>query len=178
IIASKALPSGSSPTQRGLLVMENFLCRTPPEVPPDVPILPDPVLGQVTTRQRYEELHANGPCKNCHRLFDPIGFGFEHFDEVGRYRENEGGLPIDASGNVVGPGAEFTFEGQVELAHRLAQEPEVQACVSARVKAYAFGTEEACLGEGEREAFMTGAIGFVDYLASLAGEPHFTTRRR
>lgn len=174
ILASKALPTGSSPTQRGLLVMENFLCRNPPEVPPDVPDLAQPTEGPVTTRERYETLHATGACKNCHRQFDPIGFGFEHFDEVGRYRQDEGGLTIDASGEV--PGS-FSFSGQAELAQLLAQELEVQACVSARVKAYAFGMEEACLGESEREAFMSGAIGFVDYIASLAAEPHFRTRR-
>jgi hypothetical protein len=174
ILASRALPAGSSPTQRGLLVMENFLCRTPPEVPPDVPDLAQPAEGRVTTRERYETLHATGACKNCHRQFDPIGFGFEHFDEVGRYRQDEGGLPIDASGEV--PEA-FTFNGQAELAQLLAQELEVQACVSARVKAYAFGMEEACLGETQRAAFMSGAIGFVDYIASLAAEPHFRSRK-
>lgn len=174
VLATMASPDGSSPTKRGLLVMENFLCRTPPEVPADVPLLPEPQVGQVTTRQRYEEVHSVGGCKNCHRMFDPIGFGFEHFDEVGRYRADEGGLTIDASGEV--PGS-FTFSGQRELAELLALEEEMQTCVSARVKAYAFGTEGACLGETQRVAFMNGAIGFVDYIASLAAEPHFVRRK-
>lgn len=174
VLATMASPDGSSPTKRGLLVMENFLCRTPPEVPADVPLLPEPQTGQITTRQRYEEVHSAGPCNNCHRMFDPIGFGFEHFDEVGRYRADEGGLTIDASGEVP---ESFTFTGQTELAELLAQEEEMQACVSARVKAFAFGTESACLGETERAAFMSGAIGFVDYIASLAAEPHFVRRK-
>ncbi len=174
VLASRALPDGSSPTKRGLLVMENFLCRQRPEVPANVPLLPEPATGQVTTRQRYEEVHSSGACKNCHQQFDPIGFGFEHFDEVGRYRADEGGLPIDATGEV--PGS-FTFDGQPELAQLLAQEEEMQACVSARMKAFAFGTESACLGETERAAFMSGAIGFIDYIASLAAEPHFARRK-
>lgn len=179
VLATEASSSHSSPTQRGLLVLEKFLCRTPPIVPATVPELPAPIVGETTTRQRYEELHAkSGACKKCHEQFDPIGFGFEHFDEVGRYRADEAGLAVDSSSHV--PGADgplFEFAGQSDLVTGLASEPEVQACVSAQLKVFAFGTETACLGETEREKFMSGALGFVDYLASLAAEPHFGGRK-
>lgn len=177
VLSAGATSSFSSPTQRGLLVLERFLCRTPPIVPPTVPDLPPAVEGQTTTRKRYEELHAAGSCKTCHDQFDPIGFGFEHFDEVGRYRADEGGLTVDSSSYVPsGSGSLFDFEGQADLAAGLAAEAEVQACVSAQLKIFAFGVETACLGETERKQFMSGALGFVDYLASLAAEPHFVSR--
>ena len=53
----------------------------------------------------------------------------------------------------------------------------MQACVSAQLKVFAFGTETACLGETEQAKFMSGALGFVDYLASLAAEPNFGGRQ-
>lgn len=180
ILATEASSNSSSPTQRGLLVMENLMCRTPPIVPANIPIITEPSPGEKTTRQRYEELHASeGGCKQCHKQFDPIGFGFEHYDEAGRYRADEGTLPIDSSGQVPKDGAAegFPFAGQEELASKLADDREVQACVSGRLKVFAFGSEEGCLGEGERDEFMSGAIGFIDYIASLAAEPHFSQRK-
>lgn len=178
VLSTEAQPGWSSPTQRGLLVFERFLCREAPTVPPDVPPIPEVAVGEVTTRQRYEQLHAaDGSCQTCHREFDPIGFGFESFDNVGRYRQNENGLAIDASGSIPHTEPGVAFAGQEELASGLAELPEVHLCVSAQLKTYAFGTEDACLGEGRRQEFVDGALGFVQYLASLAGEPHFTSRR-
>ncbi len=177
VLSTEASPLNSSPTQRGLLIYEKLLCRDVPPVPADVPELPDPVEGETTTRQRYEELHAveGSNCATCHVQFDPIGFGFEHFDEAGRYRTEESGLPIDASGSV--PGTSIEFTNQEELASKLAELPDVHNCLSGQLKTYAFGVEQACLGETKRQEFVDGAIGFVDYLASLAAEPHFTTRK-
>lgn len=178
VLSTEAQPGWSSPTQRGLLVFERFLCREAPTVPPDVPPIPEVTVGEVTTRQRYEELHASGgTCQTCHREFDPIGFGFEHFDHVGRFRENENGLAIDSSGSVPRTEPAVAFGSQEELASGLAETTDVHLCVSSQVKAYAFGTEDVCLGEGRRQEFIDGAIGFVEYLASLAAEPHFTSRR-
>lgn len=174
VLASKSGPDSSSPTKRGLLVFESLLCGPELEVPPDVPEISVPEVGIVTTRQRYEEVHAVGPCASCHENFDPIGFGFEHFDEAGRYRADEGGLEIDASGAIKEP--EVAFDGQPGLANALASLERAHACVSGQVKAFAYGTEQSCLGEAKRPEFLSGSIGFSDYASSLASEPHFTTR--
>ena len=135
--------------------------------------------AQTTTRERYESLHAQPgtPCGNCHAAFDPIGFGFEHYDETGRYREQEFGFPVDSSGSIPGTSPLITFGTQEELVASLAELPEVHACVSGNLKTFAFGVEEACLGETQRQAFINGEIGFLDYLASLAAEPHLVARR-
>lgn len=179
LLATFAAPDGSSPTLRGLLVYERLLCRERPEPPDDVPDLPSPQPGAATTRQRYEAQHAVGSCAGCHLSFDPIGFGFEHFDEAGRFRADEFGLPIDASGQI--PGAVepvLQFQSQEELARGLASLRVAHECASGFVSAYAFGTsKEPCLGETSREEFVAGRIGFLEYLASLAAEPHFHRRR-
>lgn len=179
VLATRALPNGSSPTQRGLLVFSKLLCNTKPSPPPNVPALGEPQPGLITTRQRYETQHANSPvCQSCHKLFDPIGFGFEHFDEGGRYRETEGVLPIDSASNVPTQSGTplFEFAGQESLANGLAEQTVVYQCFSAYLATYAFGTGQACLGSSRVNDLKAGTLGIADYYAALAAEPHFTRR--
>lgn len=179
ILASHAQPNGSSPTQRGLLVFSKLLCNTKPNPPPNVPPIASPMPGQMTTRQRYEQAHAvNPPCSTCHKLFDPIGFGFEHFDEGGRYRETESGLPIDTASNVPDKtgAALFQFKSQEELAQGLAEQDVVYQCFAAYLATYAFGSSEACLGASRIPDLRSGTLGISDYYTSLAAAPHFSQR--
>lgn len=179
-LASRAAPDASSPTLRGLFPYLRLLCRPKLEVPDNIPNISTPQPGAKTTRQRYEMQHsASAVCSFCHKQFDPIGFAFEHFDEVGRYRADEGGLPIDSTGTVLKEDATtplFTFDGQEDLATKLAAEPVVHQCVSAHLAAYAFGSTEACLGAGQVTDLKDGKIGIVEAYARLAGEPHFLRR--
>lgn len=179
VIAAHSHEKASSPTLRGLMVFERLLCGTRPQVPDNVPTLVEASPGQKTTRQRYEEQHmsAGTACRACHQMFDPLGFGFEHFDEAGRYRETEGGLPINSSGTLTQGEKQVSFEGLDDLASNLATQPGVGACTSGYVGAYTFANTVPCLGEGRRAEFISGSIGFVDYLASLAAEPSFTRRK-
>jgi hypothetical protein len=179
ILASRAQPNGSSPTQRGLLIFSRLLCNTKPSPPANVPAISQPDPGMVTTRQRYETLHAQSPaCKTCHTLFDPIGFGFEHFDEGGRYRATESGLPIDTVSDVpkLDGSALFQFQDQETLAQGLAAQEVVYQCFAAYLATYAFGTGDSCLGASRVSDFKAGTLGIADYYAALAAEPHFTRR--
>jgi hypothetical protein len=181
VLASRAQPNGSSPTQRGLLVFSRFLCHTKPKPPPNVPGLPNPSPGKLSTRQRYESQHAAvAPCSTCHQLFDPIGFGFEHFDEGGRYRVTDGGLTIDTTSRVPtsdGPPL-FEFQDQESMVRGLAEQSVVYQCFAAYLTTYAFGSGEACLGASRVSELESGQLGIADYYASLASEPHFTRRAR
>jgi len=181
VIASHSHEAASSPTLRGLLVFQRLLCGSKPEVPPNVPALGNPMPGdKLTTRARYETQHmsAGSACPTCHKLFDPIGFGFEHYDQFGRYRETENGLTIDSSGTLVDEGQElFSFTGLDDLATQLAEQDRVGRCVSGYVSAYTFASSVACLGETRRAEFTAGSLGFLDYFASLAAEPSFTQRQ-
>jgi hypothetical protein len=177
VLATLSQPNGSSPTKRGLWVYKRLLCNEVPPVPPNIPELKPPQPGERTTRQRYEEDHAQGACQGCHSRWDPIGFGFEHFDEAGRYRELDGTLPIDTASHVNQNGEQlFEFDGQEDLMTQLVEEPVVAQCLSGYMATFAFGEALSCAGEGQRQAFIQGEIGFVDYLASLAAEPRFTQR--
>jgi len=180
LIAAHSHEAASSPTLRGLLVFERLLCGKRPQVPANVPTLVAPSPGVKTTRQRYEDQHmaAGTVCAGCHKNFDPLGFGFEHFDEAGRYREQEQGLPIDSSGSLSeGDKQLFAFSGLDELAKNLSEQQRVGLCSSGYVNAYAFANAVACLGETRRTEFVTGKLGFIDYYASLAAEPSLTRRK-
>jgi hypothetical protein len=179
VLSSLAQPDSSSPTKRGVLVFERLLCREKPALPGNVPLPPNPTPAQ-TTRERYEMIHtsAGTDCPGCHVMFDPIGYGFEHFDEVGRYRATENGLPINAASHVPDESGDplFEFDGQEALARGLVGVPTVGACVSGQLTTWVFGGSWACLGEGRRSDFVGGTLGFIDYLSSLAGEPQFVER--
>ncbi len=177
-LATRASSDVSSPTQRGLFVFKNLLCRTPPSPPDTVPPLATGSGEQLTTRQRYEKAHAQGGCAACHQLFDPLGFGFEHFDEAGRYRDQEFGMPVDSKSHVpnVDRSVAFEFDDQEGLMTGLADRLEVYQCFANYLATYAFGTNEACLGTSQVEAMKNGTVGIRDAFASLATEPHFSQR--
>ncbi len=181
LLAALSGPNASSPTKRGVLVMERLLCRGKPTVPPGVPVLSPPEPGVFTTRQHFEMIHAKDPiCKACHSRFDPIGFGFEHYDEAGRYRELDGGLPVDSKSFVPGDDGVahlFDFANLEQLAQGLAAQKVPYECTTGYLSTYVNGAPEACLGETKRPDFVAQKLGFLDYLASLAAEPHFTQRQ-
>ncbi|HYJ08149.1 MAG TPA: DUF1588 domain-containing protein, partial [Polyangiaceae bacterium] len=86
----------TDPVHRGLAVLKEVLCDDP-DPPPPIEITTPVVPPGQTTRETYEQATACGP--GCHNtLINPPGFAFEHFDTVGRWRDDEGGLPIDVTG--------------------------------------------------------------------------------
>ena len=84
-LALTAKPEDSSPTARGLFVREQFLCQHVPDPPAGVNTNLPPVTEAKpqTNRDRMSEHATNPSCATCHKLIDPIGFGFEKFDAVG-----------------------------------------------------------------------------------------------
>lgn len=169
----------TSPTRRGLLLLRRLYC-TVPGLPEGVNF--DLTDGQVqgnTTRERLELSHLEGSCQSCHAIFDPLGFGFEHIDHVGRFREEEvtpnGNFPIDATA-VVATLDDLEIDGQEELMLGLAGDADVLSCVSGTLSRYVYGAEGNCRDKEAREKAMTGEASIVDYLADLAREPHFVQR--
>jgi hypothetical protein len=94
--------------------MENILGTPPPDPPPDVPDLEITQKARPNASLREQlEVHRQDPgCASCHRQMDALGFGFENFDAIGRWRDKDGKLWIDPSGEL--PGGE-KFEGPADL---------------------------------------------------------------
>jgi mono/diheme cytochrome c family protein len=106
VLATTSFPNRTSPVNRGVWVLEHVLGEHVPPAPANVPALEkqdQSKVANLTLRQRTE-LHRTDPvCNNCHKILDPIGFGLENFDAIGRWRErDESGGAVDASGELPG----------------------------------------------------------------------------
>jgi hypothetical protein len=148
LLTINAHSNQTSPVHRGKMVRELLLCDLIPPPPPDVMIKapePDP---NSTTRERFAQHSAEPACKGCHVLMDPLGFGFENYDGMGRYRAVENGLAIDATGELTGTDVDGAFTGAVGLAGKLATSKEVQSCYATQWFRFAYGrgenTSDAC----------------------------------
>ncbi|CAN5142212.1 DUF1592 domain-containing protein [soil metagenome] len=133
-------PARTSPVKRGKWVLDNLLGTPPPPPPPNVPELDgggdDKLTG--TLRQQMEEHRNNPACAGCHSLMDPLGFGLENYDAIGRYREQDAAGPIDPSGKLVS-GQEF--RGASELTAILATDKHdlFVRCLTKKLLTYALG---------------------------------------
>jgi len=140
----------TSPVHRGIFVRENILCQPLQPPPPDVNTTPPPPSAAATTRERFAMHEADARCAGCHTYIDPIGLAFENYDAIGAYRTTEGGVTIDASGEVVGGAGSLAgkFVGAVELGKKLAASPDVAACTANQWFRFALGrmesNEDAC----------------------------------
>ena len=96
--AKQAGAARTSPVLRGNWVVETLLGEKLPRPPPDVPKLPEEEgAGDGLTMRQLVEKHTRiESCAVCHQRMDPIGFSFERYDAIGRWRDKEStGLPID-----------------------------------------------------------------------------------
>jgi hypothetical protein len=75
----------------------------------------------------------------CHSFLNPPGFAFDHFDQVGKWRETDHGLEIDTTGELVMTDVDGEFEGHVDLIQRFADSPEAEACMTTHWFRYAYG---------------------------------------
>jgi mono/diheme cytochrome c family protein len=130
-------PTRTSPVKRGKWVYENILGLTAPPPAPDVPELPP--VGQLkgTLRQQMEQHRSNPSCATCHAKLDPLGFGLENFDGVGKWRDTDNKQKVDASG--VLPGGE-KFNGPAELRKvLLGKADQFRHCLAEKLLTYALG---------------------------------------
>ena len=114
VLTATSLPTRTSPVVRGKWVLETMLGEELPPPPPGVGELPEPGESSqgMTLRQVFESHRDEARCAVCHDRIDPIGFGLENFDAIGRWRDTENEQPVDATGTL--PGGE-RFNGPVEL---------------------------------------------------------------
>jgi hypothetical protein len=106
ILATSSFPNRTSPVNRGVWVLEQVLGQHVPPPPPNVPALEkqdQKKVASMTLRQRTELHRSDAVCASCHKVLDPIGFGLENFDAIGRWRDkDDSGGAIDATGELPG----------------------------------------------------------------------------
>lgn len=166
-LAYHAKPAVHSPIFRGVFVLEHVVCSPTPPAPPGADAMSEPLPPDVVvnTRERTERSHT-GRCASCHQRIDGAGFLFERYDALGRFRDTEHDLPIDASGVLLGAGdADGPLDGAIELADRLGQSRQVRECVSRHYLRYALGRGTA--GDGDRCQIAA----LADGLDATSGDP-------
>ncbi len=114
VLTLTADPGRTNIPRRGNYVLGTILGEPPPPPPPDVPPLPEGKADDAprTLREKLEMHRRNPECASCHAKTDPLGFGLENYDAIGRWTETQEGKPIDASGKL--PSGE-SFNGPVEM---------------------------------------------------------------
>lgn len=141
VLTATSFPLRTSPVLRGKWVLEQLLGAHIPPPPPDAGVLPqdDRPRDGLTLRQQLEAHRTQPQCAACHQRMDPLGFGLESFDAIGRTRHHAGGKPIDSSG--VLPTGE-SFAGPTELKQALrARQGEFLANLARKMFGYAMGRD-------------------------------------
>jgi hypothetical protein len=131
-------PGRTSPVKRGKWILETLIGAAPPPPPANVPPLDDRKSAlHGSLRQRLEQHRANPICASCHKTMDPLGFGLENFDALGRWRTSDGQFAIDSSGTL--PGG-HTFNGVDGLKKiLLARRDQFCRCLVEKMLTYALG---------------------------------------
>ena len=180
VMAVFAKPNQSSPVTRGKWVRERLLCQRVSPPPPNVNITPPDIKPGVSTRQRFAQHEADPYCGGCHKLMDPIGFGFEHYDAIGQWRDVDQSQPVDATGVLNASDVDGNFDGAIDLAHRLASSRVVSDCVSTEWFRYAFGRTETqddqCSLSALRDAFGKGNYDMKELLVAMTRTAAFRYR--
>jgi hypothetical protein len=170
----------TAPVQRGKFVRERLLCADLPPPPPDIMIKPPDVSPTLSTRERFAAHRSDASCNTCHKLMDPIGLTLENYDGAGRYRAEENGKAIDASGEILESDVTGTFDGAAGLAGKLASSATVKACVARSWFQYAYGraqtTADACTLALVDQKFKDSGYKFKDLVVALTETDAFLYR--
>ena len=190
ILTLTSNPDRTSPVKRGKWIMENLLGTPPPDPPDGVPELAatQKASPQATLREQLE-LHRKDPnCAVCHVQMDAIGFGLENFDAVGRWRDSDGGQPIDSAGTLpddaadAAPGASRSFSGAAQLAKILARDPQkISRTLARKLLSYSLGRGlqyyDQCAIDTIIEKIGPGGHRFQDLVLAVVTSEPFLYRR-
>jgi hypothetical protein len=171
----------SSVILRGKLIRLNILCGALGSPPAGAQAL-EPLGADATPRQRYEARKALPQCAGCHTLMDPLGFAFESFDGLGRYRTQINGQPVDNAGQVAGTqSTNGTVQGAGELGRLLSGSNEVATCFVRQWFRYAYGQSDeavplACSATDAASTFISSGRSARTLLRAFAEHPSFVQR--
>ncbi|MFT3836564.1 MAG: DUF1588 domain-containing protein [Myxococcaceae bacterium] len=179
VLFTHAHSEQTSPVLRGRWVRETLFCEPVPDPPPTVVAVPPPPMPGQTTRQRFESHRTDPSCAGCHKLLDPVGFGFEAYDQYGRHRTTDNGQPVDDTGTLVGTDVDGDYSGLPGLSAKLAQSKLAQSCFSQQWYRFglghAEGTHDTCTVKAMTKAMSTD--GFHQLVQTMIGSDAFTQRR-
>jgi hypothetical protein len=181
VLASGSKAGDTSPTRRGMFILEQLLCREVAPPPPDVNVDAAPEDPDACKPEQLAQHRSSPTCAGCHASIDPIGFGLERYDLEGLYREVEPGRPeceIEGVGELPGQGS---FSGPAELGRRVLASGEFEGCVAEQL--YRFAVGRSLDPSDERlvvrmEQALRDAESFADMILELVTSDAFRYGRR
>jgi mono/diheme cytochrome c family protein len=138
VLTVSSYPTRTSVVLRGKFLLENALNSPVPPPPPDVPVLDESAIGVARSlRAQMEQHRADVFCASCHSKMDPLGFGLENYDAIGRWRSQDGAFPVDSSGAFP---SGHTFAGPAEMKSLLLHAmPDFTRGLTQKMLTYALG---------------------------------------
>lgn len=182
-LAANATSTESDPIHRGVFLNHRLLCAPLPSPPNMVPPLPrpDPSVPK-TLRTRITEFTGNGTCgAGCHStMINPVGFAFEHYDALGRWRDTDNGLPVDARDTYSFDGTRRSYDGALELSTAMAEERMAHDCYAQHWVEFLHGRklgpeDDAMIRRVGRQSNRDG-LPVTDVLRLLVESESFKTR--
>ncbi len=180
-LTQHALPDNSSPVQRGIIVRERILCQDLPPVPENLDTNLKTPTNITSNRDRYKQHSQDPQCYVCHAVIDPVGFSFESYDAFGRYRAEDMGNPVDASGELSGvTGGPVALNGLQDLNDYLAISDMARSCLVRYWSYYAYGRDawdqKVCNHDAIRAEAAANGYTLMSTLKAILHAPHFTRR--
>ncbi|MEL6348555.1 MAG: DUF1592 domain-containing protein, partial [Myxococcota bacterium] len=166
---------------RGVFVSMRLLCSSLPPPPDDIPPLPLIEDGQ-TNRERVDAHTGDGTCgAGCHSVFiNPVGFAFENFDPIGRWRDTDNGRSVDASGTYNFVDGAAAWDTPVEFASVLSASTDAHSCMTRNWMRYLHGREAAeqdeALIEDIAQRSLAQDLAIQDVIRELLMADAFRTR--
>lgn len=135
-------PTRTSPVKRGLFLLANVLGTPTPPAPPDVPELEEAAKEfkdkDPTLRETLELHRSNTLCSSCHNRMDPLGLAMENFNALGQWRDQERGVDIDPSGELI-TGEKFANVRELKKILKESRQVDFYRCLTEKLMTYALG---------------------------------------
>ncbi|HEY3500888.1 MAG TPA: DUF1592 domain-containing protein [Polyangiaceae bacterium] len=180
-LAAHAHSANGSPPLRGSYVMQRLFCLKVDPPPPDADTTPpDPTGTSLTNREQFEERTSPPACGGCHAQLNSFGFGLEHYDAIGAYRDTDNGQPVNAAVTLIETDVDGEVNGGIELSQALASSTQVAECAVSRWFRYARGrgleAEDQCTLTRLNERFAASGGNIVDLMVGIVTSPEFRHR--
>jgi len=172
ILAATTPGARNNPVKRGKFVYEQVLCGSVPSPPASLKVTLPPEDPTRTTRERFTAHRQVEPCKSCHVMLDPIGFGLENFNGVGLWQDTDNGKPVDPSGEIPeGVDIAGPFPNAAALAQKIASSETARSCFADKWLSFAYGrviTDGDACSKNQLESAFRAANGNIKALLVAA----------
>ena len=172
-------------TRRGLFVVGELLCSPPAPPPPEVAEKAATLVFEEDATGREVQgviQNAGVVCASCHKTFAPEGLAFEHYDELGKFREQQNGQAIDVTGSFLATGdVSGAFTDSADMVKKIVASNQGQLCFSKRFVSYlqgrsAHGVLDGCLISKARQRLSESKLDLLEFMVELSQDASFYQR--